>query len=94
MSFNGLVTLMMSAYRIQGRLLGREAARSHLSEQSGRLNPFTLVHLQPVGCSDGVALCCSCRNAGCGRSDQARELFKRELMFPDQSQEVRGHLWC
>jgi hypothetical protein len=81
---DGKVVLLMPAYHAEGRLLGRDAARTHPNQQTGRLNPFAWVYMHPVAFGDGLALCCTCNNPGCNRTSAVAALFQQELSFPEQ----------
>lgn len=62
----------------------RRQAGDTASVQAARQCPFTFITLRLVHFRDGVALCSSCDNPGCTRSDDVFSMFAREIALPHQ----------
>ena len=88
------VCLMMPAYKVEGRLIGCDAVRDpDLQQQDARLNPFSMLRIRRIDCSDGSELCCVCYNPGCPRSRQHHDELEDEMLHPQQFHRTRQQVF-
>lgn len=81
------VILSSPHYHLTRRVLGAEAVPRDDSQQIARCCPLALIKVKLLYFSESAYVCCSCGNAGCERSSNVRELFSREISFPEKQRQ-------
>jgi hypothetical protein len=77
------LVLMAPVYDASSRRLGVEA-RADAQQQAARANPFAVLHVRQVLCSDGIPFCNTCSNPGCDRSAADNLHIKNAMQHKNQ----------
>ena len=77
------LVLMTPVYNAESRTLGADA-RVDTEQQAARANPFALLHVRAVLCSDGIVFCNTCANPGCNRPPAANDTISAAMQHHNQ----------
>lgn len=86
------VVLVTPVYNAETRRLGVDA-RTDAEQQAARANPFALLHVRQVLCSDGVIFCNTCANPGCNRTPAENHRIDAAMQHHNQRHTTQGEVF-